>query len=47
MGAYPSEAAAIRRLDQLKRAGRWPGIIRHADGTCSLTWDPPGVPERI
>ena len=45
-GRYATEADAIRRLEALKRAGRWPGIIRHADGTRDLTWDPPGIPDR-
>lgn len=43
MGRYPDEAAAFRRVEALKREGRWPGVIRHADGTCSLTWDPQGA----
>ena len=42
MGAYATEAAALRRVEALKRDGRWPGVTRHPDGTCDLTWDPPG-----
>jgi len=44
MGRYPDEAGAQRRVEQLQHAGRWPGIIRHPDGTCDLTWDPPDIP---
>jgi hypothetical protein len=40
MGRYATEAAALSRVEVLKKAGRWPGIIRRADGTCDLTWDP-------
>lgn len=40
-GRYASEADAYRRVDALKKEGRWPGVIRHTDGTADLTWDPP------
>jgi hypothetical protein len=43
-GRYATEEAAIRRVEALKKAGHWPGIIRHRDGTCDLTWDPQGLP---
>lgn len=43
MGRYATFDAAARRVEQLKAAGRWPGIILHADGSCDLTWDPEAV----
>lgn len=43
MGRYRDFDAAARRVDQLRQAGRWPGIILHGDGTCDLTWDPDGA----
>lgn len=43
MGRYATEAEALRRVEELKREGRWPGVIRRADGTCDLTWDPQGT----
>lgn len=43
MGAYRDLDAAQRRVDALKTAGRWPGIVQHPDGTCDLTWDPDGL----
>jgi len=42
-GAYPDETRAFQRVDILRRAGIWPGVIRHADGSCDLTADPAEV----
>lgn len=39
-GPYATFTDAARRVDALKQQGRWPGIVQHADGTYSLTWDP-------
>ncbi len=38
---YHSEEAAVARVDRLRLIGIWPGIIRMADGTFRLTYDPP------
>ena len=40
MGRYATFADAARRVETLKKDGRWPGITCHRDGTFSLTWDP-------
>jgi len=42
-GAYPDETRAFQRVDILRRAGIWPGVLRHADGSCDLTFDPKDV----
>jgi len=42
-GAYPDEYRAFTRVEVLRRAGIWPGVIRHADGSCDLTFDPKDV----
>jgi len=39
-GPYATEDDALRHVDVLRQHGTWPGVIRHADGTCSLTYDP-------
>ena len=45
-GAYTTEADAQKRVVQLIRTGRWPGIITHPDGSASLTFDPPELKEQ-
>lgn len=42
-GSYPDEYRAFTRVQILRRAGIWPGVIRHADGSCDLTTDPQEV----
>jgi hypothetical protein len=37
--AYPSEEAALRRVEQLKRQGIWTGY-QHSDGVWLLLFDP-------
>ena len=39
MRSYHWEAA-VRRVDNLRRAGVWPGIRDHGDGSYSLSFDP-------
>ena len=39
-GTYSTFAVAAHRVETLKNVGIWPGIICHADGSCSLTFDP-------
>ena len=39
-GTYPDEIRAFQRVEVLKRTGIWPGVIRHPDGSCDLTFDP-------
>lgn len=41
--AYATFPDAQRRVEVLKRIGIWPGIVEAADGTCQLTYDPPGL----
>lgn len=41
--AYDDETRALHRVDILKRSGIWPAVIRRADGTAALTFDPPEV----
>jgi len=36
---YPTFEQALRRVEQLKLSGVWPGIIDGRDGY-TLTWDP-------
>lgn len=38
--SYPSEEAALRRVEQLVAAGVWPGVRQQADGRWVLTHDP-------
>jgi hypothetical protein len=38
-GPYTPERA-FARVEMLKRAGIWPGVRLHADGSASLTCDP-------
>lgn len=40
-GIYESYDRAMQRVEALKRTGVWPGVTCHADGSCSLTYDPP------
>lgn len=40
-GIYDSYERAVRRVEVLKDRGVWPGITCHADGSCTLTYDPP------
>lgn len=40
---YPDEYRAFGRVEILRRAGIWPGVVRHADGACDLTFDPQEV----
>ena len=41
-GTYADEEAAFRAVDSLrKNEGIWPGVILHADGSCSLTRSDP------
>jgi hypothetical protein len=42
-GTYFSYERAVQRVEALKHHGIWPGITCHADGSCSLTFDPAGV----
>jgi hypothetical protein len=42
-GVYPDEYRAFQCVEILRRAGIWPGVIRHADGSCDLTFDPAEV----
>jgi len=39
-GQYATEDRALARVEILKRHGTWPGVIRHEDGSCDLTFDP-------
>ena len=39
-GRYADEYRAFARVEALRRTGTWPGVIRHADGSCDLTFDP-------
>ena len=36
-GTYRDEEAAFKAVETLKKDGIWPGVILHADGSCSLT----------
>ena len=40
MNAYPTFERALQRVEVLKAAGCWPGIVSLADGTYRLTYDP-------
>ena len=41
-GTYPNEEAAFKAVDSLrKNEGIWPGVVLHADGSCSLTRSDP------
>ena len=38
---YNDEDAAFRRAEAVRLQGKWwPGVIRHRDGTFTLTYDP-------
>ena len=38
---YATEEAAFRRAETIRLHGKWwPGVIRHRDGTFTLTYDP-------
>lgn len=37
---YGSEHQALKRADVLRQKGTWPGVLRFADGTYGLTYDP-------
>lgn len=39
-GRYGTEDAALRRVNALREKGTWPGVVRHPDGSASLTYDP-------
>lgn len=39
-GRYGTRDAAFRRAEVLRQKGTWPGVITHADGSASLTYDP-------
>jgi hypothetical protein len=38
--SYPSEESALRRVQQLRAAGMWPGVVPLPDGRFRLTHDP-------
>lgn len=40
-GTYASEEAAFKAVEMLKKDGFWPGVVLHADGSCSLTRSDP------
>lgn len=40
MGPYDTEDRALQRVHVLQEAGIWPGVIRYADSTFGLTFDP-------
>lgn len=42
---YRTEDAAIRRIEQLKLVGVWPGYFRMPGGW-ALTYDPPNISSR-
>lgn len=35
-----NESQAFRRVEQLRKTGRWPGVVIGRDGNCRLTADP-------
>lgn len=38
---YATEEQAFRRAETIRLHGKWwPGVIRHRDGTFTLTYDP-------
>lgn len=40
MTVYTTFEDAAWRVERLKESGIWPGIVCHANGTYSLTYDP-------
>lgn len=44
-GRYPSEERALTRSRVLQEHGTWPGVIRRADGTADLMYDPEAARE--
>lgn len=38
--SYPTEEAALKRVEVLKTHGIWPGYVRLPDGRWQLLYDP-------